>query len=231
MLRTLLAMLALAALVAPPSGADEAAASGDGPPTWYAQTLTRGEGGLNVTHFWSKGPWLRSETVVAGHKVVNIVRGEWYWAYDALAGTGLAIRREPKVVAADRPDVRPFGREYQTLVEQGAELIRQEELLGRAAGVYRVTDGLGKRELWVTEDDARIPLRLEIFDRRSAGRRTTDWVNWQRDLRIPDAFFAPDAGARLEEMDHTEYLRRSSQEGSLGPVPVFYLRLLFERTE
>jgi hypothetical protein len=32
-------------------------------------------------------------------------------------------------------------------------------------------------------------------------------------------------------MDHTEYLRRSSQEGSLGPVPVFYLRLLFERTE
>ncbi len=26
-----------------------------GPPTWYAQALARGDAGLNVTHFWSKG--------------------------------------------------------------------------------------------------------------------------------------------------------------------------------
>ena len=67
-----------------------------GPPTWYAQALARGAAGLNVTHFWSKGPWLRAETVVAGHKVVNIVKGDWYYAYDGLTGRGMrsaAIRR------------------------------------------------------------------------------------------------------------------------------------------
>ena len=29
-------------------------------PTWYAQALARGAAGLNVTHFWSKGPMLRA---------------------------------------------------------------------------------------------------------------------------------------------------------------------------
>jgi hypothetical protein len=116
-------------------------------------------------------------------------------------------------------------------VDQGAELVRTETLLGRSAGVYRITDDVGKRELWVTEDADRIPLRLEIYDRRSSTRRTTDWINWQRDLRISSSFFAPEAGVQLEEMDHAEYLRRSSEEGSVGPVPVLYLRLLYGRKE
>ena len=34
--------------------------------TWYAQALARGSAGVNVTHFWSKGPKLRAETVIAG---------------------------------------------------------------------------------------------------------------------------------------------------------------------
>ena len=29
-------------------------------PTWYAQALSRGPGGLNVTHFWSKDRKLRA---------------------------------------------------------------------------------------------------------------------------------------------------------------------------
>ena len=201
-----------------------------GPPTWYAQALTRGEAGLNVTHFWSKGAMLRSESVVAGHKIVTIVRGDRYYAYDGLTGEGLSIRREPATVAADRAEQRPFAREYEILLGQGAELVREETMLGRKAGIYRVTDDHGRRELWVTQDALRIPLRVEIFDRDSGSQRTTDYVNWQSDLAIPDSFFAPDPHAALQEMDYTDYLRRSSVEGSVGPVPVLYTSLLFKRT-
>src|SRR5262245_5269726 len=201
-----------------------------GPTTWYAQALARGEAGLNVTHFWSKGAMMRSESVVAGHKIVTIVRGDRYYAYDALTGEGLSIRRDPAIVAADRADQRPFAREYEILIGQGAELVREETMLGRRAGIYRLTDDRGRRELWVTQDALRIPLRLEIFDRESGLQRTTDYVNWQSDLAIPDAFFAPDSRAALAEMDYTEYLRRSSAEGSVGPVPVLYTGLLFKKT-
>jgi hypothetical protein len=223
MLRRALPVLILG-LLALPSLADDAK-----PRTWYAQTLTRGEAGLNVTHFWSKGSMLRAETTVAGHQMVTIVRGDTYYAYDAVAGSGLAIAREPANVAKDDPSKRPFAREYEILASQGAELIREEDMLGRRAGIYRITDSLGKRELWVTEDDDRIPLRIEIFDRRTAERRTIDYVNWQSDLHIPDEFFAPDARMQLTPMSHTEYLRRSAAEGSVGPVPVLYLDLLYER--
>jgi hypothetical protein len=222
-----LALLALLPLAA--TAAAEGAKKTGGPATWYAQALTRGEAGLNVTHLWSKGAALRAETVVAGHKIVTIVRGDRYYAYDGLTGEGLSIRREPSVVAADKPDERPFAQEYEVLMRQGAELVREETLIGRRAGIYRVTDELGRRELWVTQDALRIPLRVDIFDRQSGTQRTTDYVNWQSDLEIPDAFFTPDSTARLLEMDYTEYLRRSSAEGTVGPVPVFYTHLLFKK--
>ncbi len=224
-----LPLLVWVLLFAAAAVAAEDAKKPSGPPTWYAQALSRGEAGLNVTHFWSKGPMLRAETVVAGHKVVTIVRGDRYYAYDGLSGEGLSIRREPAAVAADRPDVRPFAREYEILMRQGAELVREETLIGRKAGIYRVTDQSGRRELWVTQDAQRIPLRIEVFDRDTGAQRTTDYVNWQSDIAIPDAFFTPDARAALTEIDYTEYLRRSTQEGSVGPVPVFYLSLLYTR--
>jgi hypothetical protein len=228
-----LAILALWLLApAPSAGADaEPPAKPSGPPTWYAQALTRGEAGLNVTHFWSKGAMLRSETVVAGHKIVTIVRGDRYYAYDGLSGEGLSIRRDPGAVAADRADVRPFAREYEILTRQGAELVREETLIGRKAGIYRVTDEHGRRELWVTQDALRIPLRVDVFDRESGAQRTTDYVNWQSDIAIPDAFFAPDPHATLTEMDYSEYLSRSAEGGPVGPVPVFYASLLFKRKE
>jgi hypothetical protein len=228
-LRQCLALCALLALAAGAAAAAEAAKKPNGPATWYAQALTRGEAGLNVTHLWSKGAALRAETVVAGHKVVTIVRGDRYYAYDGLTGAGLSIRRDPSVVAADRADQRPFAREYDMLMKQGAELVREETLIGRRAGIYRLTDDVGRRELWVTQDELRIPLRVDIFDRQSGAQRTTDYVNWQSDLAIPDAFFTPDTRAPLREMDYTEYLRRSAQEGTVGPVPVFYTHMLFKQ--
>lgn len=233
-LRQLLAACALFALALAASAAAQPAKKPSGPKptgpaTWYAQALTRGDAGLNVTHLWSKGAALRAETVVAGHKIVTIVKGDRYYAYDGLTGEGLAIRREPAVVSAERPDERPFAQEYQVLIRQGAELVREETLVGRRAGIYRITDDLGRRELWVTQDELRIPLRVDIFDRQSGGQRTTDYVNWQSDLAIPDAFFLPDTRAALAEMDYTEYLRRSASEGTVGPVPVLYTHMLFEQ--
>ncbi|MGH0031198.1 MAG: hypothetical protein ACQGVC_15490 [Myxococcota bacterium] len=199
--------------------------------TWYAQVLARGDAGLNVTHFWSKGPMLRAETVVAGHKVVTIVAGEWYYAYDGLTGKGLAIRRDPAARAKDSPTRRPFGNEYESLMRQGAELVREEDLLGRKTGVYRVTDKMGRRELWATMDEQRLPLRIEIYDRRTTRRRYTDYLNWQTRLTIPDTFFEPDAWANLQRMEIEEYLTRTAREGPTGPVPVLYANLLHVRKE
>jgi hypothetical protein len=246
MLRARVLAMALAcALAALPSARAEDAAPAEkpgktaaapapappGPPTWYAQALARGDAGLNVTHFWSKGPWLRAETVVAGHKVVNIVKGPWYYAYDGLLKKGLAIRRDPAATAQDAVDRRPFGREYEILARQGAELIREEEIVGRKAGVYRVTDMLGRRELWVTQDEQKLPLRVEIYDRRTTSKRITDYVNWQSEMAIPDAFFEPDADVALERLELAEYIKRSLKEGPVGSVPVLYADLLHARHE
>ena len=231
---TLLAILVTG--LAQPAPSQEAAPSGVAAPdsggmTWYAQALARGGAGLNVTHFWSKGPMLRAETVVAGHKIVTIVKGEWYYAYDALTGRGLAIRRDPAAIAKAAALDRPFGNEYQSLMRQGAELVREEDLLGRKTGVYRVTDRLGQRELWATLDAQRLPLRIEIYDRRTSQRRYTDYLNWQSQLAIPDAFFEVDPNANLQNMEVGDYLRRTSQEGPVGPVPVLYANLLHVRKD
>ena len=76
--------------------ADPAAEAAAAPPvelpdTWYAQALAYADVGINVTHFWSKGPLLRAETVVAGRRIVTIVNRDMYYAYDGLGRSGLAI--------------------------------------------------------------------------------------------------------------------------------------------
>lgn len=222
----LVALLLLCALALGADAEDEEIV-----PTWYAQALARGPAGLNVTHFWSKGARLRTESVIAGHKIVTVVNGPWYYAYDGLTNEGLAIRRQPEAIARDDPERRPFGDEFYRLSEQGAEKVREEEVLGRRTGVYRITDERGRRELWVTLDSNRIPLRLEIFERKSATRRYTDYVNWQSDLYIPDAFFEPEAEAKLEKIGFEDYLRRTLEQGSVGPVPVLYTNLLYQKQE
>ena len=195
-------------------------------PTWYAQTLARGDLGLNVTSFWSKGPNFRAETVIAGHKIVTIVKGPWYYALDELTGHGLAIRRDAGAVARDAPERRPFGNEYETLMAQGAEKVGQDTLRGRPIEVYRITDGQGRRELWVTADDDKLPLRVEIFDRMSGKKGYTEYVVWDTGLTLPDAFFEPDPDVAFERMEFEEYLRRSAESGAVGPVPVLYTTLL-----
>jgi len=195
-------------------------------PTWYAQALSRGPGGLNVTHFWSKGASLRAETVIAGHKIVTIVHRDTYFAYDVLLRNGLAITRAEKALALAVGERRPFGNEAEGILRQGAELVREEDILGRACDVFRVTDTRGRREVWVTKDAARLPLHMEIYHRTSGTRQSTDYLNWQTGLPVPDEFFEPEPEIVFERFGFEEYVRHTALEGPVGPVPVLYGDLL-----
>ncbi|HEY5656528.1 MAG TPA: hypothetical protein VIY27_01930, partial [Myxococcota bacterium] len=200
-----------------------------GLPTWYAQALAHGDAGLNVTDYWSKGPMLRAETVIAGHKVVTIVKGEWYYVFDGLSRRGLAIRRHADAVAEDARGRRPFGNEYEVLLEQGAEKVGEEILWGRPAEVYRITDQLGRRELWVSQGDEKIPLRLEIFDRKSGKKAYTEYVIWDAAISIPDGFFDPDPSVEFERLEFEAYLQRSAEGKLSGAAPVLFSHLLHVR--
>ena len=195
-------------------------------PTWYAQALSQGPGGLNVTQFWSKGAKMRSETVVSGHKVVTIVNGKWYVAYDATKGLGIRVERTEEALANDAPYKRPFGNEAVKLIQRGGEKIREENFHGRAAVVYQLTDELGRRTVWATTDALNIPLRIEFYNRRTANEQTTDYLDWLTGLEIPDEFFIPEPRIELNSYTFTEYDQFTSKLGGVGPVPVLYMDLL-----
>jgi hypothetical protein len=195
-------------------------------PTWYAQALAKGPGGFNVTHFWSKGSKFRAETVVAGHKVVTIVNGEWYVAYDATKGLGIRVHRTEEALANDAPFKRPFGNEAVKLIKRGGEKIREEVFHGRPTIVYQLTDRLGRRTIWATADAINIPLRIEFYNRQTASNQSTDYVDWLTGLAISDDFFTPEPRINVKSYEFSEYARFTSQIGGVGPVPVLYMDLL-----
>jgi outer membrane lipoprotein-sorting protein len=194
--------------------------------TWHAQALAHGPGGLNVTQFWSKGSKLRAETVISGHKVVTLVNGEWYYAYDATKGLGIRVRRTPASLALDMPFRRPFGNEAIRLIEMGAEVVGEENYHGREADVYRLTDRLGRRTIWASKDALNIPLHVEIYNRQTGQTQATDYLDWLTGLTIPDSYFDVDPNVAITSYEFEEYGYFMSQSGSVGPVPVLYSELL-----
>jgi len=194
--------------------------------TWYAQALAQGPGGLNVTQFWSKGSRLRAETVIAGHKVVTLVNGEWYYAYDQTKGLGVRIRRTPKGLALDIPFRRPFGNEALRLIDLGAEVVGEENFHGREANIYRITDGFGRRTVWASQDALNIPLRIEIYNRSTGQTQATDYLDWLTGIDIPDSYFEVDSNVEITSYEFDEYGFFLAKTGSLGPVPVLYADLL-----
>jgi hypothetical protein len=220
------AAVGLAAHPRPAEGADDVPVEERQERTWYAQALARGVGGVNVTHFWSRGPKMRAETVVAGHKVITIVNGDIYYAYDGLGMEGVAIVRAPLAIAQDAPDRRPFGNEGAALLRQGAEKVREDTVFGRECDVLRRTDRRGRREVWVTRSSPRIPIRIEIFDRKSGRQHYTDYINWQSGLPIPNSFFEPESRVEFKRYTLEEYQLEAAIEQTVGPVPILYLDLL-----
>lgn len=227
--RTPTAVCALALLLALAAAPLRAQEPEDSRPTWFAQALARGAAGVNVTYFWSLGPKLRTETVVAGHKVITIVSGDTYYAYDALGMSGVAIQRAPAAIAQDEPDRRPFGNELEMMKLQGGEKIREEPLMGTDCAVYQVSDEQGRRVLWVTNDDIGLPIRIEIYDRVRATTKYTDFIDWSRGLPITDAFFVPDPAVKFERFTLEQYVKKTAEEGPVGAVPVLYADLLHGR--
>lgn len=201
------------------------------PRTWYARALARSESELNVSYFWSKGPKLRAETVISAFKIVTIVNGDTYYAYDAVGGRGVAIRRAPEAIAADASGERPFGRELDKLLRQGAEKVGEQTIMGRPCDLYRVTDLAGKRELCVTQDTMRLPVRVEVFSRATGRKTYTDFVDWISGLMISDAFFEPDDSVELKHYTLEEYLLRTARDGPVSPVPVLFADLLHGKPE
>ena len=222
--------LALSALVAHPAAAEkDKNIEKSATPSWYAQTFARGDTGLNVTYLWSLKSKFRAETVSRGHRLVTIVNGDTYYVYDALTMTGVAIRRAPAALAAESPDRRPFGNEAQILIDQGAEKIRDESIAGKPAEIYQITDESGRRMVWVTQDDRRLPIRVEVFSRKSGSTRYKEYVDWVSGLPLTDAFFEPEPGIQFERFEFDDYLKKMFEKGSAATIPILYGELLHGR--
>ncbi|MEE8580535.1 MAG: hypothetical protein V3T33_03005 [Myxococcota bacterium] len=224
------ALLGLPCMVQAPGAmgqATDAAAqeAASGEPTWYAESVSRGEKGFLVTHRWAKGARFRSEVVVAGHRIISIVNGEYYYTIDAVLHTGVAIRRSPQAIAADAKRPRPFGNEFARIVEAGGEKVSTKQLGGRDCDLYRLTDNNGRRQVCVDQSASQLPIQVEVFDRATGRSETVDYVSWLSGIPIPDAFFEPDAGIALEHFEYQEYRKRSRVE-RIGPAPPLYSHLL-----
>jgi hypothetical protein len=219
--------LALSALVAHPAAAEKGK-SIEQPAiaSWYTQTFASSDAGMSVAYLWSLKSRFRTETVVGGHKLVTIVNGDTYYVYDALEMTGIAIRRAPAALAAESPDRRPFGNEAQILIDLGGEKIREESFAGKRVEVYQITDESGRRIAWVTQDDRRLPIRIEVFDRKSGSTRNKEYVDWVTGLPVTAAFFEPEPGIQFERFELDEYIQNTLVKGSAAMLPILYHELL-----
>jgi outer membrane lipoprotein-sorting protein len=213
----------LTALVGPAIGDDEPKKVN--PKTWHASSFGSGRGGYRILHAWSKGPNLRSETLIAGHPVITIVRGNRYIVVDTLLGKGVDIERAPAAIADDKKGERPFANEFEVLVRENGEKVDDEVVLGVKTEVWRSTDSAGRRTIWVKASEPKVPVRIESFDRAIGNTVTIDYSNWMFDLRIPDDFFLLPAGLKLETLSYDDYVARSLA-GAPDPAPIFHPQLL-----
>jgi len=220
-LTLLAALVLLAALSAggdePVESAEDASIAAPRPDTWYATSYVKSSMGLHVIHYWSKRSWMRAQTTLDGHPVVTIVRDGDYIGFDALTGRGVRIRRAPEAVEEDRDRPRPFGNDLAELIAQGADKVEDTERSGRAVEIWRKTDGAGRRKLWVTRDEPRLPMRLEIFVRGGSETVTTDYADWVKGMTIPDSFFEAPSNVKLEKLDYPAYIDASAVR-AVGPV-------------
>jgi hypothetical protein len=212
------ALAAAVAAQAPDARAEEGTA-------WYAERISTGDAPVRVEHFWSKGSGLRSETVFAGHPILTLVKGPRYVIVDRLTGQGISIERSPKALAEDGERERPFGNELHVLLESGGEKVGSQEVPGGRCDLYRLTNESGRKEVCVSPDDRRLPLVLRVWLRGSGQSMESRYLQWSREIEVPDAFFQPPANAALEHVTYEQYVERSPRE-RLGPAPPFHAELL-----
>jgi hypothetical protein len=207
--RTLAPLLLLLWL---PHGAPaEDRATPAGPETWYTERIITGLSTPGVEHLWSKGPWLRSELVVAGQPIVQVVRGDRYLIWNRIDAKGVAIQRSREVILAG-----------------GGEAVGDDQVGGQACTVYRLTDEDGRRETCVSTAASHVPLRTGYWQRSTNRSSEIRYLSWVSQVPLPDSFFEPGPGVTLEEYGYEQYLE-AIRKGPVGPAPPTFGYLLHGR--
>jgi hypothetical protein len=198
--------------------------------TWYTSRLTQGPSGNLVEYLWAKGPNMRSEAVIAGRPIITLVSGTRYIIIDLLGKTGVSIERSPITRRQDAKRPRPFGNEASVLIAGGAEKVESGVAGGHESSRYRLHDSTGRRDVWVTEGEWQLPVRVYQFYRKTGTEMTIRYLDWSPGVPIPDWFFEPPADVTLEVVAYDEYVERSQKE-AVGPAPPFYAELLHGNRE
>ena len=194
-------------------------------PTWYALKLGRLQGRLAVAHYWSRGEKFRALTLINGKPVLTIVNGPYYYTIDLAAQTGVRIKRNPFATAVDGLYSRPFAKEWEELVAAGGEKVDEETVVGRPTEVWRLTNRSGRRTIWVSKERLMVPVRIETYDRKTARRDSVEYMNWQLGIAIPEQFFEPPQGVKLQTFEYDAYIT-AARAGPVGPAPPLYRALL-----
>lgn len=193
------------------------------PETWYTERLMSGGKAPTIEHLWSKGPWLRSELVVGGQPIVQLVKNNRYVIVNRLERRGIAIQRNPRAIANDAAAKRPFADDRDRIVAAGGERVGSQTLGGTECEVYRVTDGDGRRETCVTSSG--LPVRTEMWHRGSGTSSLASYLSWASQVPLTDEFFDPDPGVVIQEYTYDQYLAEV-QKGPVGPAPPLHSFLL-----
>jgi hypothetical protein len=112
------------------------------------------------------------------------------------------------------------------LLDRGAEKIREEVLFGVPSEVYQLTDDGGRRVIWVTADARQLPMRIEIYDRRSGSTNYKEYYDWQTGIPISENFFEPEPAVTLRRFELDEYLGNVDDREVMGLAPILYEELL-----
>ncbi|MFK7895025.1 MAG: hypothetical protein AB8G23_04265 [Myxococcota bacterium] len=209
----------------PAAGQAADSEKGDATKRFYASTFVSGRSGYRVIHYWSDGATMRAETLIGGHPVTTIVKGDQYLVFDRLTKQGLAITRAQEAVSAEKKGARPFGKEWVEIQAAGGERVEETNLSGIEVEVWQLTNDGGSQKVWVSKDAPRIPLRVEVYDRRSSDTVKTDYSNWKLNLDIPGAFFDAEQGVKFERFTYEDFVNKARTE-RVGTVPVLYPDLL-----
>jgi hypothetical protein len=211
-----------------PAFAQQGPPASAGPETWYTERLITGASTPGVEHLWSKGPWLRSEVVVAGQPIVQIVRGERYLIVNRLLRTGVSIGRNPIAIQKDASRRRPIGDDAELILAGGGEPAGSSKIGGDTCTLMRLTDADGRRETCVSTGEAHVPLRTTFWQRASNRTTEINYLTWASQVPLSDDFFAPEPGIQLQEFSYEQYLA-ASQKGPVGPAPPTFSHLLHGR--
>jgi hypothetical protein len=126
-------------------------------------------------------------------------------------------------VKQDAKRLRPFGNDLEELIAEGAELVEAVADDNPGVEVWRITDTSGRRKLWVSHQEPRLPVRLETFVRASLETVTLNYSDWKRGLELRDEFFEAPSEIILEQLDYAAYIEAAA---SRPVAPVLYPALL-----